>query len=204
MISYAERLASFTSWPSTCPNPTAMACAGFHQVHYDSKLQDLVVCPDCHIEFFKWSHDDDPLKDHTTQSPECPFVRQTQLATQQKKKRNENTRKQYKRRILQLVNTEATAEKSSNIQAISTKNLGTLSRIPRQVLSTIPHRIIKQSSHPTEHITIFWPVISVTLLCHITELSTQEKDLLRRSQPNHYSHLLVKDWTNLEDLEVLV
>ncbi len=99
-------------------------------------------------------------------------------------------------------NTEATAEKSSNIQAISTKNPGTLSRVSRQVLSTIPHQFIKQSSHPTEHITTFWPAISgIALIWHITELSTQEKDLLRRSQPSHHDHLSVKD---LEDLEVLI
>ncbi len=126
-----------------------------------------------------------------------------QLATQQKKKRNEKTRKQYKRRTLHKANTKANAEtiaeKSSNIQAISTKKLGTLSSIPRQilshqVLSTIARQIITQDSHPTEQITVFWPAISTcTMIWSTIELSKQEKDLLERSQPNHHGHLQVKD-----------
>ena len=125
-----------------------------------------------------------------------------QLATQQKKKnRNEKTRKQYKRRTLHQANTETTTEKSSNIQASSTQIKASLSSIPRQmlsrqVLSTIPRQIITQDSHSTEHITAFWPAISIcAMIWSIIELSKQEKDLLERSQPNHHGHLLVKDWT---------
>ncbi len=128
-----------------------------------------------------------------------------QLASQQVKQLAKQQVTQQEEESLYQANTEATAEKSSNIQAISTKNLGTLSKISRQVLSTIPRQIIKQDSHNLEYTTAFWPAISgIALMWHITELSTQEKDLLRRSQPNHHSHLPVKDWTNLEDLEVLV
>ena len=115
---------------------------------------------------------------------------------------------QQEEESLHQANTEATAEKLSNIQAISTKNLGTLSsiprqmlstlprqmRIPRQMLSTIPRQIITQDSHPTEHITAFWPAISMCAMIWSTiELSKQEKDLLERSQPNHHGHLQVKD-----------
>ena len=103
MVSYATRLASFTSWSHTCPSASAVAHAGFHQEH-DPRYSDLVVCSSCGLDPFGWNDDpDDPFDYHVTRSPKCPFVR----ATQQKKKRNEKTRQQYKRRTLQLATHEA-------------------------------------------------------------------------------------------------
>ena len=52
-----------------------------------------------------------------------------QPVTQQKREQNEKTRQQHERRTLYQAYTETTAKKSSNIQAISTRNLGTLSSI---------------------------------------------------------------------------
>ena len=45
-----------------------------------------------------------------------------------------------------------------------------------------------------ENTTTIWPAISaclgnIALIWYIIELTTQEKDLLRRSQPNHYGQL---------------
>ncbi|KAF6224752.1 hypothetical protein HO133_009946 [Letharia lupina] len=88
-------------------------------------------------------------------------------------------------------NAESTAEKSSDSKAPSTKNTAQLSKIPRHMPSTIPHQTITQQA---ENTTAAWPIIPTTSLWHtITELSIEEKDLLRRSQPNHYGY---GNWTS--------
>ncbi|KAF6232139.1 hypothetical protein HO173_009733 [Letharia columbiana] len=85
---------------------------------------------------------------------------------------------------------ENVAEKPSDSKAPSTKNTAQLSKIPRHLLSTIPRQIATQQA---ENDTAIWPIIPTTLLWHtITELSIQEKDLLRRSQPNHYGPLSLR------------
>ncbi|KAF6232469.1 hypothetical protein HO173_009349 [Letharia columbiana] len=165
MNSYAARLASFTSWP------------------HDS---------------------DNPFDFHATRSPECPFVRATQ---QKKKDRNQKTRRQqYTRRSLQATqpahqstqqatqpkhsvkqeeelqqtNAEKTAEKT--VENIAEKPSGNKATIVKNTahLSTIPRQIATQ---PAENDTIIWPIIPTILMWYITAMSTQEKDLLRRSQP---------------------
>ncbi|KAF6231536.1 hypothetical protein HO173_010288 [Letharia columbiana] len=109
----------------------------------------------------------------------APFKteRPTYLATQP-----EHSVKQEEE-SLQQANAENTAEKSSGSKAPSTKNAGLLSTIPRQVIN-----------QQMENTTTIWPAIStclgnIALIWYIIELTTQEKDLLRRSQPNHYGQL---------------
>ncbi|KAF6240941.1 hypothetical protein HO173_000733 [Letharia columbiana] len=106
MNSYAERLASFTSWPHVCPSASTVARAGFHR-EYDPTFPspDLTVCSLCGLDPCDWYSDGSPFDFHATRSPECPFVRATQ---QKKKNRNQKTRQQHKRRYLQAVQ-QATA-----------------------------------------------------------------------------------------------
>ncbi|KAF6219911.1 hypothetical protein HO133_003736 [Letharia lupina] len=89
---------------------------------------------------------------------------------------------------LQQANVEKTAEKFTEKTAEKNKNTAQLSKIPRHILSTIPRQIATQQA---ENDTTIWPAISaclgnITLVWHITGMSKQEKDLLRRSQPNYY------------------
>ncbi|KAF6231920.1 hypothetical protein HO173_009757 [Letharia columbiana] len=216
MNSYAERLASFTSWPHVCPSASTVARAGFRR-EYDPTFPspDLTVCSLCGLDPCDWYSDGSPFDFHATRSPECPFVRATQ---QKKKHRNQKTRQQYTRRSLQVdqpathsvtqsgtlqeeeplqaiaENTaestaESTAEKASDNKATITKNTAQLSKIPRHMLSTLP----RQTTTQQENDTTIWPAISACLgnitLWYITAMTIQEKDLLRRSQPNHYGQL---------------
>ncbi|KAF6234868.1 hypothetical protein HO173_007088 [Letharia columbiana] len=84
---------------------------------------------------------------------------------------------------------ESTAEKASDNKATITKNTAQLSKIPRHMLSTLP----RQTTTQQENDTTIWPAISACLgnitLWYITAMTIQEKDLLRRSQPNHYGQL---------------
>ena len=84
---------------------------------------------------------------------------------------------------LQPATAENTAEKPSGSKAPSTKNTAQPSTIPRHMLSTVP----RQTTTQQENDTTIWPAISACLgnitLWYITTMSTQEKDLLRRSQP---------------------
>ncbi|KAF6241201.1 hypothetical protein HO173_000995 [Letharia columbiana] len=72
--------------------------------------------------------------------------------------------------------TENTAEKPSGNKATIVKNMAQLSTIPRQIIT-----------QQAENTTTIWPTVSTCLgnitLWYITAMSTQEKDLLRRSQP---------------------
>ncbi|KAF6231399.1 hypothetical protein HO173_010359 [Letharia columbiana] len=102
----------------------------------------------------------------------------TQSATQP-----EHSVKQEEK-TLQQANKENTAEKPSGNKATIVKNTAQLSKIPHHMLSTIPRQIATQQA---ENDTTIWPAISACLgnitLWYITAMSTQEKDLLRRSQP---------------------
>ncbi|KAF6226764.1 hypothetical protein HO173_012268 [Letharia columbiana] len=84
---------------------------------------------------------------------------------------------------LQQAKAENTAEKPSDNKATVIKNTAQLSTIPRQI-----------ATQQVENDTTIWPAISaclgnITLVWHITAMSKQEKDLLRRSQPNYYDKL---------------
>ncbi|KAF6233045.1 hypothetical protein HO173_008801 [Letharia columbiana] len=63
---------------------------------------------------------------------------------------------------------ENTAEKPSGNKAPSTKNTAQLSKIPRHMLSTVPHQIITQQA---ENTTATWPIIPTTLIWYITAIT---------------------------------
>ena len=105
---------------------------------------------------------------------------------------HQSTQLEQEEEPMQLANAENTAEntaeKASDNKATTIKNTAQLSKIPRTgLLSTIPRQIATQQA---ENDTTIWPAISTCLgnitLWYITAMTTQEKDLLRRSQPNHY------------------
>ncbi|KAF6232978.1 hypothetical protein HO173_008734 [Letharia columbiana] len=62
-----------------------------------------------------------------------------QLATQ-----SDTLQEEEQEEELQQANAENTAEKPSGNKAPSTKNTAQLSKIPRHMLSTVPHQIITQ------------------------------------------------------------
>ena len=64
MSTYADRLASFTTWPHTSPTPKQMARAGF--IHMPtSEYPDRVICMTCEDNLYDWKPEDDPkLKLH--------------------------------------------------------------------------------------------------------------------------------------------
>ncbi|KAF6233527.1 hypothetical protein HO173_008258 [Letharia columbiana] len=95
---------------------------------------------------------------------------------------------------LQQANAENTAEKPSGNKAPSTKNTAQLSKIPRHMLSTVPHQIITQQA---ENTTTTWPVIPTALIWYITIITSQEEDLLSQSiGPLQKEHRTIHIWTN--------
>ena len=103
----------------------------------------------------------------------------TQLATQ-----SDILQEEEQEEELQQANAENTAEKASDNKATISKNTAQFSTIPRHMLSTVPRQITTQQA---ENDTTIWPAISASLgnitLWYITAMTTQEEDLLRRSQP---------------------
>ncbi|KAJ8970256.1 hypothetical protein NQ317_018118 [Molorchus minor] len=67
------RLATFENWPNTEVSQIDLAQAGFIYTGED----DIVVCPFCKIEGYRWVSGDIPMDDHTHWRPNCPFVRST-------------------------------------------------------------------------------------------------------------------------------
>ncbi|KAF6233515.1 hypothetical protein HO173_008246 [Letharia columbiana] len=98
---------------------------------------------------------------------------------------HQSTQSMQEKEPLQQAHAENTAEKPSDNKATIIKNTAQLSKIPRHMLSTVPRQITTQQA---ENDTTIWPAISACLdnitLWYITAMSTQEKDLLRRSQPS--------------------
>ncbi|KAF6229220.1 hypothetical protein HO133_007336 [Letharia lupina] len=182
MNSYASRLASFTSWPHVCPSASTVARAGFHR-EYDPTF------PSPDLTQKKKHRNQKTRQQHKRSLQAVKSV--TQPATQPehsvKQEEEQYTAENIAEEPLQQAHTENTAEKPSDNKAIITKNTAQLSKIQRHILSTLPRQIFTQQA---ENTTATWPVIPATFLWHtITELSIQEKDLLRRSQPNHYDQL---------------
>jgi len=76
MMSYPERLRSFTDWPfteaegATC-TAERMAAAGFYLAPTDDE-PDLARCFFCRRELDGWEPEDDPLSEHRRR--DCPFV----------------------------------------------------------------------------------------------------------------------------------
>ncbi|XP_030767980.1 death-associated inhibitor of apoptosis 2-like [Sitophilus oryzae] len=69
-ISYEQRLKTFDSWPNQEVSKESLASAGF----FYKQRSDIVQCPYCNIEGYQWVAGDDPVRDHRTWSPHCPFV----------------------------------------------------------------------------------------------------------------------------------
>ncbi|KAF6232979.1 hypothetical protein HO173_008735 [Letharia columbiana] len=80
---------------------------------------------------------------------------------------------------LQQANAENTAEKPSGNKATIVKNTAQLSKIPRHMLSTVPHQIITQQA---ENTTATWPVIPTTLRSKRRNYNRQMRRTLRRNQ----------------------
>lgn len=68
MESYQKRLETFENWKSDFP-ASKLARAGFIYSGED----DVVLCPFCHVEGFRWLQDDNPLEDHIQWNPYCHF-----------------------------------------------------------------------------------------------------------------------------------
>ncbi|KAF6219489.1 hypothetical protein HO133_003956 [Letharia lupina] len=128
------------------------------------------------------------LATQSTTQPSIKHVTQpvtqstTQLATQSATQPEHSVEQEEE--SLQQADAENTAEKPSDNKAPSTKNTAQLSKIPRHMLSTIPRQIATQQA---ENNTTIWPAVSTCLgnitLWYITAMTTQEEDLLCRSQP---------------------
>nr|WIE95435.1 hypothetical protein [Microctonus hyperodae filamentous virus] len=69
---FENRLATYRDWPTSVPvAKELMAQAGFV---YTGRA-DIVICPACYIEGYRWCEGDDPLADHREWSPRCPWIR---------------------------------------------------------------------------------------------------------------------------------
>lgn len=67
---YEGRLKSFVNWPNKDIAKEVLAKAGF----FYKNCNDIVECPFCHIEGYQWVAGDNPMEDHRSWSPHCPFV----------------------------------------------------------------------------------------------------------------------------------
>lgn len=65
------RLQTFEHWPNPYISKRSLAEAGFIYTGED----DIVQCPLCSIEGYRWVAGDIPMEDHRVWSPNCPFVR---------------------------------------------------------------------------------------------------------------------------------
>jgi hypothetical protein len=65
-------------WPHAMPSERAMAGAGWY--HFPQQDHpDTAVCINCKMEFHEWNADVKPFLLHQTQSPDCPFVKATEM-----------------------------------------------------------------------------------------------------------------------------
>lgn len=72
METYKDRIQTFENWSSDF-SKHILAKAGFVYTGRD----DIVICPFCHVEGFKWIKiTDDPFLDHLRWSPNCKFVKE--------------------------------------------------------------------------------------------------------------------------------
>ncbi|KAL2312401.1 Protein bir1 [Schizosaccharomyces pombe] len=80
MCNYSKRLDTFQKkkWPRAKPTPETLATVGFYynpisESNSEERL-DNVTCYMCTKSFYDWEDDDDPLKEHITHSPSCPWA----------------------------------------------------------------------------------------------------------------------------------
>lgn len=71
------RLETFYDWPSTAhASPTVLARAGFFYTGHG----DRVYCAFCRKSLRSWVPEDDPFEEHRKHYPDCPFVRNMDVA----------------------------------------------------------------------------------------------------------------------------
>lgn len=66
---FSKRFETFQNWPKSETLKFKLVNAFFIYTEVD----DVVICPFCHVEGFRWEEDDDPLLDHQYWSPQCPI-----------------------------------------------------------------------------------------------------------------------------------
>lgn len=66
-----SRLQTYNNWPKPEVSKINLAKAGFIYTGQD----DVVICPYCNVEGFRWEVADNPMADHRGWSPHCPFLR---------------------------------------------------------------------------------------------------------------------------------
>lgn len=70
------RLKTFKLWPNREMEPLKLAEAGF----YYTEKNDIVRCPFCLVEGFRWKANDNPLEDHAKfileEGRECSFLKE--------------------------------------------------------------------------------------------------------------------------------
>lgn len=66
-----ERIKTFLNWPNNQISKDNLAKAGFIYTGKD----DIVICPFCKVEGFRWVTGDNPMEDHRIWSPNCPYLR---------------------------------------------------------------------------------------------------------------------------------
>ncbi|CAH1181770.1 unnamed protein product [Phyllotreta striolata] len=68
---FEDRLKTFINWPNQEVSKIDLAKAGFVYTGED----DIVICPLCKIEGYRWVSGDDPMADHRVWNPDCAFFR---------------------------------------------------------------------------------------------------------------------------------
>ncbi|WBW75362.1 survivin, Bir1 [Schizosaccharomyces osmophilus] len=78
MCIVSKRLETFKkiSWSLSSPNPEQLSAVGFYYNPIQKPQQriDNVTCFMCSKSFYDWEENDDPLKEHITHSPSCPWA----------------------------------------------------------------------------------------------------------------------------------
>ncbi|KAJ8939446.1 hypothetical protein NQ318_023072 [Aromia moschata] len=71
--SFQDRLSTYENWPNTQVSKVSLAEAGFVYTGED----DIVRCPFCNIEGYRWVSGDNPMEDHRLWRPNCSFIRRS-------------------------------------------------------------------------------------------------------------------------------
>ena len=128
------------------------------------------MCFSCDLDPFDWNNDpDDPFDFHVIRSPKYPFVRITQL----KKKRNEKTRQQYKKRTLQLATRETTSLITHKVTQLAT----------RETTPLATHEIIQLATHEAIQLVIQEVIQKVTPSSPPTPLAPLPQCIQPNTQP---------------------
>ena len=83
---FESRIRSFRGWPHSAAmrplaTPAALASQGFY-FSPDDHYKDRVLCSFCNLELADWGPKDDPIREHSVRSSQCPVVTGVVLAMQ--------------------------------------------------------------------------------------------------------------------------